>query len=60
MSIELSSVGQQITAMDRRLEGSANTTQRNTPVAKQTTRPDETLKQAQLAQIGRASCRERV
>lgn len=50
MSIERANVVQQITAMDRRLEGSANTQKKGTPVELQTTRPDETLKQAQLTQ----------
>ncbi|HOT62201.1 MAG TPA: flagellar protein FlaG [Treponemataceae bacterium] len=37
MSIEVTSIGQQLTAMDRRLEGSVNSTLRSTSTALQTT-----------------------
>lgn len=36
MSIEVAHIGQQLTAMDRRLEGSVNTSLRNTTAALQT------------------------
>jgi len=37
MSIEVANIGQQLTAMDRRLEGSVNSSMRNTTAALQTT-----------------------
>jgi flagellar protein FlaG len=36
MSIEIANIGQQLTAMDRRLEGSVNSSMRNTTAALQT------------------------
>lgn len=50
MSIEVANIGQQLTAMDRRLEGSANTSKRTTPAAMQTARPEEPLKDSQLSE----------
>lgn len=46
MSIELANIGQQLTAMDRRLEGTVNTSLRNTTAALQT----EKAQQAQAQQ----------
>jgi flagellar protein FlaG len=46
MSIELANIGQQLTAMDRRLEGTVNSSLRNTTAALQT----EKAQQAQAQQ----------
>ena len=56
MSIEVTSIGQQFTAMDRRLEGSATTSTRNTSTALQTSKPETTepdtqLNEAEIAQM---------
>ena len=56
MSIEVTSIGQQFAAMDRRLEGSATTSTRNTSAALQTSKPETTepdtqLNEAEIAQM---------
>ncbi len=47
MSIEVANIGQQLTAMDRRLEGSVNASLRNTSAALQTAEQAAQDKQAQ-------------
>lgn len=57
MSMEISGLAQQLTAMDRRLEGSVNSSLRSTAAALQTATPDREeeqkarLNEAQVSQI---------
>lgn len=53
MSIEIASIGQQLTAMDRRLEGSVNSSLRTTAAALQTAEPAR--KEAQNATANEAN-----
>ncbi len=50
MSIEITNIGQQLTAMDRRLEGSVNSTLRSTSATLQTADQNNARNQGQTAQ----------
>jgi len=55
MSIEVTSIGQQLTAMDRRLEGSVNASLRNTTAALQTATTTSDAAQMSEEQVARVA-----
>jgi len=58
MSIEVTSIGQQLTAMDRRLESSVNSSLRSTSATLQTAEQSQTQKAGQTTQNAAAFARQ--